>query len=90
MEVAKMIKFSKIAISLPKEDLDRIEKVRKALKIQRSAAIDMAIRYWLDSFEKKRLVDQYEAGYKNKPEVVEEIKALEKISAEAFEEEGWK
>ena len=85
-----MINSAKIAISLPVEDLKRIEKVRKELKIQRSAIIDMAIRFWLDHIEKQKLIKQYEEGYRRHPESVREIETLEKLSAEAFSEEGWK
>lgn len=38
----------------------------------------------------KRLkVLSYEEGHRRKPESIEEVKALEKLSAEAFPEEGW-
>ena len=85
-----MIKSSKIAISLPQENLKKIEKIRKELKIQRSALIDMAIRFWLDNREKQKMIQQYEDGYRRKPESIDEVKAMEKMSAEAFKEEGWK
>ena len=84
-----MIKSSKIAISLPKDNLIRMERVRKALGLQRSAAIAMAVRFWLDSMEKTNLIKQYEEGYRKKPESLDEIKAMENASADAFaEEEG--
>ena len=85
-----MIKSSKIAISLPIENLKRIEKVRKELGIQRSALIDMAVEFWLENMEKHKLIKQYEEGYRNHPESVNELKVLEKLSADAFIEEGWK
>ena len=85
-----MISSAKIAISLPVEDLKRIENVRKELKIQRSTLIDMAIRFWLDSVEKKKMIKQYEEGYRRHPESAKEIEALQKLSADAFTEEGWK
>ncbi|MBU4305756.1 MAG: hypothetical protein KJ893_09110 [Candidatus Omnitrophica bacterium] len=85
-----MQKFAKIAISIPKEDLMRIEKIRKGLGMQRSAIIDTAIRFWLKNMEEKKLIKQYQEGYLNKPESVSEIKVYEKLSADAFEEEGWK
>lgn len=84
-----MIKVSKIAISLPAEDLRRLEVLRKKLGLQRSAIIDQAIRFWLRHLEKDEKVRQYEQGYTRKPESVEEIKALEQMSADAFREEGW-
>ncbi len=85
-----MLKSAKIAISLPKEDLLRIEKIRKVFGMQRSAIIDMAIRYWLNNIEERNLIKQYQEGYRNKPESVSEIRVFEKLSADAFEEEGWK
>ena len=85
-----MIKASKIAISLPEDDLARIEKIRKDLDLQRSTVIHMAIRFWLQSIEKKKAIERYEQGYKNKPESINEIKAMEQLSADAFKEEDLK
>ncbi len=85
-----MIKTAKIAISLPKDDMTRIEKIRKELGIQRSAVIDMAIRFWLNYIEERKLIRQYEDGYRKKPELISEIKAFETMAADAFDEEGLK
>lgn len=84
-----MIKASKIAISLPAEDLRKLEILRKKLGLQRSAIIDQAIRFWLRHQEENEKVRAYEQGYARKPEPVDEIKALEQLAAEAFREEGW-
>ena len=83
-----MLKTSKVAISLPREDFDKIEKVRKEMGLERSAAIDKAIRYWLKGLEQEELIKQYENGYKKRPESISEIKAMEKAAADAFGEEG--
>ena len=85
-----MIKAIKIAISLPIEDLKRIEKIRKKSGTQRSALIDTAIRFWLDNRDKQKMIEQYEDGYRRRPESAEEIKAMEGLSADAFKEEGLK
>lgn len=85
-----MLKTAKIAISLPKEDLEKIEKVRKKLGLERSAVIDKAIRFWLESAETEEKAKRYETGYKNKPEDINEIEAMEIESAHAFEEEDLK
>lgn len=84
-----MLKTLKIAISLPKGDFDRIESVRKKLGLQRSNVIDRAIRFWLESLEKREKIRQYEEGYRNKPESLAETKAMGKAAAKAFKEEGW-
>ncbi|MBU0571348.1 hypothetical protein KJ662_05460 [Patescibacteria group bacterium] len=85
-----MLRTVKIAISLPGEDFAKIERMRKKMGLQRSAIIDKAIRWWLKSVEMKKKITQYEEGYRDNPESAEDIKAMEKASAEAFEEEGWK
>lgn len=82
-----MQKTSKIAISLPKEDFDKIEKLRKKLRLERSAIIDKAIRFWLRYLEQQDLIKRYEQGYRKKPESVQEIKAMEEAQADAFAEE---
>lgn len=85
-----MLTKEKIGISLPKEDLKRIEKIRKELGINRSELIDSAIRFWLKNFEQQKMIEKYEKGYKKKPESIEELKAMEKAAAEAFSEEDLK
>ena len=85
-----MIKATKIAISLPTEDLKRIEKIRKESGTQRSALIDEAIRFWLNNRDKNKMIEQYEEGYRQHPESIGEIKAMEELSADAFAEEGLK
>jgi len=85
-----MLRTAKIAISLPKEDLALIEKVRKELGMQRSAVIDMAIKFWFAGMKKEKLIRQYEEGYRRIPEDLAEIKAMEKAAADAFNDEEWK
>lgn len=78
----------KIAISLPKEDFYKIEKIRRKLGFGRSALIDKAVRFWLGRLEQEELIERYQQGYRDKPESIQEIKAIEKASAEAFKEEN--
>ena len=47
----------------------------------------MTIRLQQNTVEKQKMIKQYEEGYRNKPESVDEITALEKLSADAFKEE---
>lgn len=85
-----MLAREKIGISLPKKDLQEIEKIRKELGINRSKLVDLAIRAWLKRFKQKKMVKQYQEGYKKKPESIEGLKAMEKAAAEAFREEDLK
>jgi len=85
-----MQKVAKIAISLPKEDFDKLEKLRKRLGFERSALIDKAIRFWLRYLEQEELIKRYEEGYRKRPESIQEIKAMEQAAAGAFAEEDLK
>ncbi|MCK4667373.1 hypothetical protein KAU33_11520 [Candidatus Dependentiae bacterium] len=83
--------IKKIAISLPQEDFDKMEKARKKLGLKRSKFIYNTIRFWLKYQEKQELIRQYEEGYKKYPETEEELAELEvweKAYGEALEEEG--
>lgn len=74
----------KIAISLPKEDYEKLEEIRKAMGIARSIVIDKAIRFWLKWIEEKELIKRYEMGYRKKPEKVNDLKALESAELEVL------
>lgn len=78
----------KIAISLPKEDYHKLERIRKELGWGRSTIIDKAIRFWLRHREQEDAIKRYQDGYRKKPDTIGEITAMEKLSAGAFEEEG--
>ncbi|HAZ10461.1 MAG: hypothetical protein Q7O04_06575 [Candidatus Omnitrophota bacterium] len=78
----------KIAISLPKQEYQFLEKFRRKLGISRSAMIDKAISFWLKRQQDEELIKEYEDSYKKKPENVSEIIALEKAGLEALSEEG--
>lgn len=78
----------KVAISLPKEDYQKVEKIRKELGVGRSTVIDKAIRFWLRHREQEDLIKRYQDGYRKKLEHVRETEAMEKMAAEAFREEN--
>ncbi len=80
----------KIAISLPREDFYKIEKVRRRFGFTRSMIVDKAILFWLGHIEEDNLVKRYQEGYRKKPESIQELKAMEKASAQAFKEEELK
>ncbi len=81
---------AKITISLPKDEFKILEALQRKLNISRSALIDEAIKFWLGHRQQEELIKRYEAGYKAKPESLQEIKAMEEASAAAFEEEELK
>ena len=79
----------KIAISLPKEDFLRIEKLKNTLKKSRSELIQEAVASWLASHKEKELIDQYENGYRRKPEKLSHIASLEKVQYDVLSTESW-
>lgn len=80
----------KISFSIPKEDLDLVEKMRKRMGLGRSAFIDMALRYWLDSTQEQELIKRYEEGYRKMPEKTQELNAFEKAGLETLNpKEEW-
>lgn len=80
----------KIAISLPKQEYQFLEKFRRRLGISRSAMIDKAVCFWLKRQQEEELVKKYEDSYREKPENVSEIMAGEKAGMEALKEGGWR
>ena len=59
---------NKVAISLPDEIFDRLERVRRRRKLTRSAAVQMAVDHWLAQLEHERAVSDYVDGYRRVPE----------------------
>lgn len=79
-----MYNAQKISFSIPRKDLEMLEKARKRMGISRSAFIDMAIRFWLNWTNKRRLLKCYEEGYRKIPEQTQELEALEKAGIETL------
>ena len=84
----------KVEVSLPKEEFQAVEKLRRQMKKSRNAVIAEAIHHWLRT---KRDVDQeaedirrYIEGYKKYPETEEEIMEAATISHIALADEEWK
>ena len=78
----------KLTISLPLRDYQQIEDYRRRSGKGRSAIVDTAIQFWLRHIHQTVLIKKYEAGYRKKPELPGEMKALEKESGMAVGEEG--
>lgn len=79
----------KIAISLPKDNFQKIEQMRHKMGIGRSAVIDKAICFWLEWVEQEELIKRYEEGYRKKPEKVVDLRAFEKAQLEVLSLEEW-
>ncbi len=63
----------KVAISLPKEEFDAVERLRQELGLSRSALIARALRAWLEERSEEQQIRRYLEGYRRNPESEKEI-----------------
>ena len=80
---------TKVAISIPSDLYQAVERVRKASGKSRSAVVQDALRYWLHSQAHAALVREYEAGYRRRPEGRREIKAAAAAAVRLLSTEDW-
>jgi len=59
---------NKVAVSLPDEIFQRLERARRRRRLTRSAAVQLAVDHWLTQLEHERAVSEYVAGYRRIPE----------------------
>lgn len=79
----------KVAVSLPKGRFKTLEDIRHKLSISRSALVDEALRFWMESKKKEDLIRRYEEGYIKKPESPDELKAFKSAQIMALPKEDW-
>ncbi len=82
-------KTAKIAISLPEDLLQNIEKERQARGESRSEFFRRAVETLLNLERERELDEQYIAGYKKYPETKEEIALAESTMLYAFAANPW-
>jgi metal-responsive CopG/Arc/MetJ family transcriptional regulator len=80
---------TKVAVSIPRDVYQAVERVRKTSGQSRSAVIQDALRYWLDAQTQAALVREYQAGYRRRPEGRREIKAAEAAAVRLLSSEDW-
>jgi metal-responsive CopG/Arc/MetJ family transcriptional regulator len=79
----------KVAVSLPKGRFKTLEDIRHKLSISRSALVDEALRFWLESKKKDEMIEKYEKGYLANPETGDELEAFESVQFKAIAKEDW-
>jgi metal-responsive CopG/Arc/MetJ family transcriptional regulator len=84
-----MTKVVKFAISIPEENFKKLEALRQQERLTRSKAVLQAVKLWEESKSMKKLIRQYEEGYKKIPEIIDESIAWEKASLTALTKEEW-
>ena len=84
-----MGKVAKIAISLPEDVLEVVEKERKAKGESRSEFFRRAIEAFLRQQSERSAVERYIHGYKQTPETADEVEAAHRAAAAVLAEEPW-
>ena len=79
----------KIATSVPAEQYEALERVRRRLKLRRSEAVQQALELWLSSRQRDERVEQYIRGYVAHPDDPADARAYAKAWAESHEPEAW-
>jgi metal-responsive CopG/Arc/MetJ family transcriptional regulator len=79
----------KIATSLPAEQFDALERMRKRLNLRRSEAVQEALALWLSSHEQDARIEQYIRGYLSQPDDAREGDAYTEAWADGLEPEKW-
>ncbi len=84
--------MAKIAISLPDEVLEAVEKERlgHSKVLSRSEFIKRAVQQYLRTESEKSLEEQYVRGYLDYPETTKESGWLDAAAAEVFANNPWR
>ena len=81
--------MAKIAISLPDEMLEAVEKERLAKGESRSQFFRRAVEEQLRREKDREDIEQYIRGYQQYPETKEEIALAEATLVYAFDDDSW-
>ncbi len=84
-----MSKTAKIAISLPEEVLDAVERERVESGESRSAFFRRAVEALLRQQQEQELSEQYVRAYQKLPESTEEVEAARRAASNILAEEPW-
>ncbi len=85
----KTSKTTKIAISLPEDVLDAVEKEREGSGESRSEFFRRAVEALLRRQREQELSEQYIRAYQNAPESPEEVEAARRAAGSILAEEPW-
>jgi len=79
----------KVAITIPEGEFREVEAIRKRLKITRSGVILRALEHWLAAQREAQLDRKYQAAYRRRPELKNEISTQQALAMPALMSEDW-
>lgn len=80
--------MKKLAISLPDEQAEAVERIRRRRSIPRSRVISEAIGFYLSEEARREAVESYVEGYRRHPED-DDARAYAAAAAKALGDEDW-
>ena len=83
------MKAAKVAVSLPKETFEQVERLRQELGLARSVAVLEALVLWLHKKKEEKLEARYTKGYQRKPEQAAEVEPFFRAGLSSFNREKW-
>jgi len=82
-------KTVKITVSVRKDTLNQLERMRLQSGLTRSAAADDAFLRWARERQDRELEERYVKGYEKKPERASEVEPLFRAGLASFTPEEW-
>ena len=82
-------KVRKIAISLPSETCEEIERIQDLYGLSRSGAIAYCVDRWRERRAEMEMEKKYLEGYRKKPESPAEVEPLYNAGLTSFTPEKW-
>src|SRR2546428_12475190 len=80
---------TKVAVSIPDDLYQTIEKIRNIPRRSRSAVVQDALRHWLHAQAQSARVREYEAGFRRRPDSRLEVKAAEAAAVRLLSRDDW-
>jgi metal-responsive CopG/Arc/MetJ family transcriptional regulator len=87
--MTKIAQTVKTAISLPREDFQLVEQIRRESGKTRSQVFLEAFRLWVRQRKTEQLERQYSEAYARMPEQVCDNDPLYKAGLESWEKDSW-
>lgn len=84
-----MRKVAKIAISLPEDVLEIVERERRSKGESRSEFFRRAVEVLLRQQQERLAAEEYLRGYRRMPDTAEEIEAVHRAGATVLAGEPW-
>jgi hypothetical protein len=81
--------MTKIAITIPEEQMRTLERIRRRKRVPRSRLVQQALSFYFSHAGLSEEAAAYEEGYRRKPERSAEAKSYARAAADVLGIEDW-